>query len=132
LSGEARYFRDWPALLDFLAAVPADSAPDRPVLPSAEAHMSNKHARRHCLLVSQEADEGRPGSATIWYLDSLDDQGVPCSDDLDDHYQAFKKLGAEGWRLVQVIERPAAEGVYDGPVGPSTHYYFSRPARGRG
>ena len=46
--------------------------------------------------------------------------------------QGFKKLGADGWRLVQVIEKPAAEGVYDGPVAASTHCYFTRPARSKG
>jgi len=93
---------------------------------------NEEHAQRHCLMVSQEAGDGTPGSAIIWYLDWLDDQGVPHSEQLDDHYQGFKKLGTDGWRLVQVIERPAGEGVYDGPIGPSTHYYFARLARARG
>ncbi len=94
--------------------------------------MSDKHAYRHCLLVSQEAGEGTPGSTIIWYLDWLDDQGLPHSEHLADPYQGFKKLSAGGWRLVQVIEHPVAEGVYDGAVGASTHYYFSRPARSKG
>lgn len=94
--------------------------------------MNEEHAQRHCLMVSQEAGEGAAGSAMIWYLDWLDDQGVPHSKHLADHYQGFRQLGADGWRLVQVIERPATEGVHDGPVRPSTHYYFTRPARARG
>ncbi len=132
LSGETRYFREWPALLGFLAAALAEADLKQPTLTSEEMPMSDKRARRHCLMVSQEADEGTPGSAIIWYLDWLDDQGVPHSEQLDSHYQGFKQLGTAGWRLVQVIERPAAAGVFDGPVGASTHYYFSRPARGRG
>lgn len=134
LSGETRYFRDWPALVAFLAEASA-RPPRTPVTPipfSGDDTMNEEYAQRHCLMVSQEADEGTPGSAIIWYLDWLDDQGVPHSEQLDSHYLGFKQLGADGWRLVQVLERPAAAEVYDGPVGPSTHYYFSRPARGRG
>lgn len=138
LSGETRHFRAWPALLDFLAAALAGQAvvPVETTTISGEDEMNHEmneeHAQRHCLLVSQEAGEGTPGSAIIWYLDWLDDQGVPHAERLDDHYQGFKQLGADGWRLVQVIERPALAGDYDGPVGASTHYYFSRPARARG
>ncbi|GEM_PF-1925095 len=134
LSGETRHFRAWAALLAFLADAPAPQPhiPVNPIPFSGDDTMNEDHAQRHCLMVSQEADEGTPGSAIIWYLDWLDDQGVPHSELLDSHYRGFKQLGADGWRLVQVIERPAAEGVYDGPVGASTHYYFRRPARGRG
>lgn len=94
--------------------------------------MTELEAQRHCLMVSQETGEDTPGSALIWYLDWLDDQGRPHSEHLADHFQGFKQLGADGWRLVQVIERPAAEGNYDGPIRPSTHYYFTRPARAKG
>lgn len=94
--------------------------------------MTEIEAQRHCLMMSQEAGEGTTGWAIIWYLDWLDDQGVPHAEHLPDHYQGFKKLGADGWRLVQVMERPALAGDYDGPVGASTHYYFCRPARARG
>ncbi len=138
LSGETRHFREWPALLDFLSDVPLYPKLARSETGQSEAtisggnDMNEEHAQRHCLMVSQEAGEGTPGSAIIWYLDWLDDQGVPHSEHLNDHYQGFKQLGADGWRLVQVIERPAAEGGYDGPVGPATHYYFNRPARARG
>ena len=48
--------------------------------------MNEEHAQRHALMVSQEAGEGAPGSAIIWYLDWLDDQGVPQSEHLDDQY----------------------------------------------
>ncbi len=135
LSGETQHFRDWPALLDFLSA----ALVGQPIIPAHTTPISgddemkdDKGAQRHCLMISHEAGEGTPGSAIIWYLDWLDDQGVPHSQQLDDHYQGFKQLGSDGWRLVQVIERPAAEGVYDGPVGPATHYYFTRPARAKG
>ncbi len=83
-------------------------------------------------MVSQEAGEGTASWAIIWYLDWLNEEVVPHSEHLPDHYQGFKKLGADGWRLVQVIEKPAAEGVYDGPVAASTHCYFTRPARSKG
>ncbi len=134
LSGETRHFREWPALVAFLAEAPVFQ-PHTSINPtplSGDDTMNEDHAQRHCLMVSQESGEGTAGSAIIWYLDWLDDQGVPHSEQLDSHYQGFKQLGTAGWRLVQVIERPAAAGVYDGPVGASTHYYFSRPARGRG
>lgn len=94
--------------------------------------MNEEYAQRHCVMVSQEAGDGTPGPATILYLDWLDDQGVPHAKYLTNHYQGFKQLGADGWRLVQVIERPTNEGAFDGPVGPSTQYYFTRPARAKG
>ena len=90
--------------------------------------MNDEYALCHCLMVSQEAGEGTPVSATIWYLDWLDDQGVPHAEHLSDGYQGFKRLGADGWRLVQVIERPASEGIWDGLIGPGAYYYLTRPA----
>jgi hypothetical protein len=42
-----------------------------------------------------------------------------------------EKLGAGGWKLVQVIERTAADGM-DGPIPPTTHQYFTRRARSTG
>lgn len=138
LSGEMRHFREWSALMEFLSATQtsakttwSETGGHAADIPGGD-EMDEEHAQRHCMMVSQEAGEGAPGSAIIWYLDWLDDQGVPHAERLSDHYQGFKKLGADGWRLVQVIERPSAEGVYDGPVAAATHYYFARPARGRG
>lgn len=138
LSGETRHFREWSVLVDFLSTMLMDGRLMRPETARRVANnsggdeMDEEHAQRYCMMVSQEADEGTSGSAVIWYLDWLDDQGMPHMERLDDHYQGFKKLGADGWRLVQVIERPAAEGAYDGSVAASTYYYFSRPARERG
>ena len=87
---------------------------------------------QHCLMISVDAGEEVESSADIHYLDSLDADGNPRREELGSRDAGFKKLGAEGWRLVQVIEIPGAEGVYDGPIGPSTHHYFVRPAPGKG
>ncbi len=130
-SGETRYFREWQALLDFLADAPANPSITLPsqlaiaihrTAFSEEIPMNDEFAQRYCLMVSQEVGEGRPGSAVIWHLDWLDDQGVPHAKNLSDHCQ-------DGWWLVQVIERPASEGICDGPVGRGAYYYFTRPAR---
>lgn len=45
-----------------------------------------EHAQRHYLMVSQEAGEGTPISAIAWHLNRLDDQSVPHSEHLDNHY----------------------------------------------
>ena len=89
--------------------------------------MHEEYAQRHCMMVSIEGGEGAPSSARIWYLDWLDANGVPNSEDLADKYAGFKKLGDDGWKLVQVIEHPASEGRYDGPIPVNTTYYFTRP-----
>ena len=83
------------------------------------------------MMVSIEGVQGVPSSARIWYLDWLDANDVPHSEDLPDRYAGFKKLGADGWKLVQGIEHPASEG-FDGPIPADTTYYFTRPARARG
>ena len=94
--------------------------------------MHEEYAQRHCMMASIEGGEGAPSRAMIWYLDWLDANGVPHSEDLPDRYAGFKKLGDDGWKLVQVIEHPASEGRYDGPVPVDTTYYFTRPARAKG
>jgi hypothetical protein len=94
--------------------------------------MSEEFAQRHCLMVSEEAGEGTPGWTNIIYLDWLDADGLPHSEDLASRYAGFKKLGDDGWRLVQVIEKPASEEVFDGPIGPRTHFYFRRQVREKG
>lgn len=86
---------------------------------------------RHCLMISVDAGEGTASSATIIYLDWLDEAGNPHGEKLNSKYEGFKKLGADGWKLAQVIERPAAEGM-DGPIPPTTHQYFIRPTRSHG
>ncbi len=93
--------------------------------------MDEEYAQRHCLMISVDAGEGIAGSATILYLDWLDEQGNPHWEDLSSKYEGYKKLGADGWRLVQVIEKPAAAGM-DGPMPPTTHQYFTRPVRAKG
>jgi hypothetical protein len=93
--------------------------------------MDEEYAQRHCLMISVDADEGTASSASIIYLDWLDGQGNPHWEDLLNKYAGYMKLGADGWKLVQVIERPAADGM-DGPIPPTTHQYFTRPARSRG
>ena len=70
-------------------------------------------------------------SATILYLDWLDAQGNPHREDLSSKYAGYKKLGVDGWKLVQMIERAAFDGM-DGPIPPTTHQYFTRPARSKG
>lgn len=150
LSGEARYFRRWEDLLDFLSAKPGRSTagPDgtgsqfhAPVGQSAlsehaipyggDISMTEEFAQRHCLMVSQEASEGTPGSATIWYLDRLDDQDIPHSQSVVSQYAGFKLLGDDGWKLVQVIGFPSSLGM-DGPMPATTEFYFNRPARNKG
>ena len=93
--------------------------------------MSEEVAQRHCLMMSEEAGDGTTGWTSIIYLDWLAD-GVPHSEDVAGRYEGFKKLGEDGWKLVQVVERPGSEGVFDGPVGARTHFYFRRPARAKG
>jgi len=88
-------------------------------------------AWRHCLMISVDANEDVESSASIVYLDWVDEAGAPHWKELSSKYEGFKMLGAGGWRLVQVIEHPAAEAGYDGPVSANTHYYFRRPARGK-
>lgn len=93
--------------------------------------MHEEYAQRHCLMISVDAGEGTASSATNFYLDWLDEQGSPHCEDLSSKYEGYKKLGADGWKLVQVIEKPAAAGM-DGPIPPMTHQYFTRPGRQRG
>ena len=93
--------------------------------------MDEEYTQRHCLMTSVDAGEGTASSATIIYLDWLDEQGNPHWEELSSKYVGYKKLGADGWKLVQVIERPAADGM-DGPIPPTTHQYFTRPARSKG
>lgn len=139
LSGETRYFREWPALLDFLYSESAQQSAlsrqtsnrEYPHTVKGDALVNEEYPQRHCLMVSQEAGEGTSGSAIIWYLDWLDAQGVPHSQGVANQYAGFKLLGDDGWKLVQVIERPAADGM-DGPIPPTTHQYFARPARSQG
>lgn len=140
LSGETRFFREWQALLDFLARAREDAFVARTGQPvtidpeiqqTGEPKMSEESAQRHCLMISVDAGEGVSSSATIFYLDWLDDQGNPHREDLVSRYEGFTKLGADGWKLVQVIERLAAEGM-DGPIPPMTHQYFTRPSRPKG
>ena len=43
--------------------------------------MHEEYAQRHCMMVSIEGGEGAPSSARIWYLDWLDANDVPHSED---------------------------------------------------
>ena len=85
---------------------------------------------RHCLMISVDASDGE-SPAIIKYLDWLDEAGNPHTEGLTSKYEGYTKLGADGWKLVQVIEKPAAEDL-DGPTSPTTHQYFIRPARSKG
>lgn len=107
LSGEARFFREWQALLDFLARVREDAFVawtgqpviiDPEIKQTGEPKTREESAQRHCLMISVDAGEGVSGSATIFYLDWLDDQGNPHREDLVSRYEGFTKLGADGWR----------------------------------
>jgi hypothetical protein len=141
LSGETSYFREWWRLVEFLSSVLADrsAAPiDRQIMSHhtlttlGGSHVDEEYMQRHCLMVSVDASEGVEGSATIWYLDWLDAQGVPHSQVVASQYAGFRLLGDDGWKLVQVIEHPAAEGGSDGPIPADTTYYFTRSARSKG
>jgi hypothetical protein len=141
LSGETRYFREWHVLIDFLASAAGFAETEQAGWPTleddelritGEDDMSEEVAQRHCLMISEEAGEGTTGWTSIVYLDWLDADGTPHCEDLASRYAGFKKLGDDGWKLVQVVERPASEGVFDGPVAPRTHFYFRRPARAKG
>jgi hypothetical protein len=87
---------------------------------------------QHCLMTSVDAGEEVESSAVIHYLDSLDADGNPRWEESGSQGAGFKKLGAEGWKLIQVVEGPRGEGVYDGPTGLATRYYFARPVPGKG
>jgi hypothetical protein len=141
LTRETRYFREWQALIHFLQGAGGSELGGQAGQPiimdhvlriTGEDEMGEKIAQRHCLMMSEEAGEGTSGWTSIVYLDWLDADGTPHSEDVASRYEGFKKLGDDGWRLVQVIERPASEGVFDGPLAPRTHYYFRRPARDKG
>jgi hypothetical protein len=74
-------------------------------------------------MVSEEASDGAGASTYIQYLDApyID---APRLEGLNDLREGFRRLGEEGWRLVQVVEQQrAARG--DASEG-AIHYYFTR------
>jgi hypothetical protein len=79
-------------------------------------------------LVSEESDKGAGAAVWIRYLDAsyVD---APRLEVLNDPREGFRRLGEEGWQLVQVMEQPRM--AHEATSGRAIHYYFTRRAPSR-